>query len=190
MQRTSDEAVARARRHAFRHPAGDSPAGLPHRPDAAGRHLLHRAERGPGHPAGHMWWSVPKGITEFCTWRERTTVYHEGVPGHHLQVAQTMYRSNLLNRWRRIASWVSGHGGAACLAQLRIVRGQNFGEGVHRVGGLPFVACIEPERGEPPDHEATASLCPGSYADIASIGDPVRANRLGRRAEFDVTLSI
>ena len=49
-----------------------------------------------------MWWSVPKGITEFGTWRELTTVYHEGVPGHHLQVAQTVYRSTLLNRWRRL----------------------------------------------------------------------------------------
>ena len=35
---------------------------------------------------GRMWWAVPQGITEFSTWREVTTVYHEGVPGHHLQV--------------------------------------------------------------------------------------------------------
>jgi len=27
---------------------------------------------------GRMWWSVPRGITEFGTWRELTTVYHEG----------------------------------------------------------------------------------------------------------------
>jgi uncharacterized protein (DUF885 family) len=57
-----------------------------------------------------MWWSVPEGVTEFTTWRELTTVYHEGVPGHHLQVAQTAYRRNLLNSWRRLASWTSGHG--------------------------------------------------------------------------------
>jgi len=59
---------------------------------------------------GRMWWSVPAGVMEFATWRELTTVYHEGVPGHHLQVAQTVYRKELLNRWRRLASWVSGHG--------------------------------------------------------------------------------
>ncbi|MGH8961529.1 MAG: DUF885 domain-containing protein [Jatrophihabitantaceae bacterium] len=59
---------------------------------------------------GRMWWAVPAGVTEFSTWRELTTVYHEGVPGHHLQVAQTVYRSALLNRWRRLSSWVSGHG--------------------------------------------------------------------------------
>ncbi|MGD8150190.1 DUF885 domain-containing protein [Ornithinimicrobium sp. Y1694] len=59
---------------------------------------------------GRMWWSVPKGVTTFSTWRELTTVYHEGVPGHHLQIGQTVYRSELLNRWRRMASWTSGHG--------------------------------------------------------------------------------
>jgi len=59
---------------------------------------------------GRMWWSVPAGVSEFSTWRELTTVYHEGVPGHHLQVAQSVECKHLLNRWRRLASWVSGHG--------------------------------------------------------------------------------
>ncbi|MDQ2797574.1 MAG: DUF885 domain-containing protein, partial [Actinomycetota bacterium] len=70
---------------------------------------------------GRMWWSVPKGVTEFGTWRERTTVYHEGVPGHHLQVGQTVYRSNLLNRWRRLASWISGHGEGWALYAERLM---------------------------------------------------------------------
>ena len=39
---------------------------------------------------GRMWWSVPEGVTEFDTWRELTTVYHEGVPGHHLQIGQAV----------------------------------------------------------------------------------------------------
>jgi uncharacterized protein (DUF885 family) len=59
---------------------------------------------------GRMWWAVPQGVDEFSTWREVTTVYHEGVPGHHLQVAQTAYRSDLLNRWQRLMCWCSGHG--------------------------------------------------------------------------------
>lgn len=59
---------------------------------------------------GRMWWSVPPSVNVFNTWRETTTVYHEGVPGHHLQLGQTIFRSELLNRWRRLACWVSGHG--------------------------------------------------------------------------------
>jgi len=58
--------------------------------------------------AGRMWWSVPEGVTEFDTWRELTTVYHEGVPGHHLQLGQAVYNKAQLNAWRRIAG-TSGH---------------------------------------------------------------------------------
>ena len=59
---------------------------------------------------GRMWWSVPRGVTTFSTWRELTTVYHEGVPGHHLQVALATYNRAQLNSWRRLGTWVSGHG--------------------------------------------------------------------------------
>ncbi len=70
---------------------------------------------------GRMWWAVPDGVTAFSTWREVTTVYHEGVPGHHLQVAQTAYRSNLLNRWQRTMCWVSGHGEGWALYAERLM---------------------------------------------------------------------
>jgi len=59
--------------------------------------------------AGRMWWSVPQGVTEFGTWREKTTVYHEGVPGHHLQISQGVYNRGELNTWRRQLSGSSGH---------------------------------------------------------------------------------
>lgn len=58
---------------------------------------------------GRMWWSVPEGVEEFDTWRELTTVYHEGVPGHHLQIAQAVYNRAELNSWRRLMSGTSGH---------------------------------------------------------------------------------
>ena len=70
---------------------------------------------------GRMWWAVPQGVTEFSTWREVTTVYHEGVPGHHLQVAQTAVRSELLNRWQRLLCWVSGHGEGWALYAERLM---------------------------------------------------------------------
>ena len=59
---------------------------------------------------GRMWWSVPEGQTTFSTWRELTTVHHEGVPGHHLQIGQAVYNKEALNSWRRSGVWVSGHG--------------------------------------------------------------------------------
>lgn len=70
---------------------------------------------------GRMWWSVPKGVETFGTWAELSTVYHEGVPGHHLQVAQTTYRAELLNRWRRMLCWVSGHGEGWALYAERLM---------------------------------------------------------------------
>lgn len=59
---------------------------------------------------GRMWWSVPAGEDTFTTWSETTTVFHEGVPGHHLQIATAVYRRELLNSWRRNVCWTSGHG--------------------------------------------------------------------------------
>jgi uncharacterized protein (DUF885 family) len=70
---------------------------------------------------GRMWWAVPAGVEDFSPWREVTTVYHEGVPGHHLQVAQTMLRTDLLNRWQRLACWVSGHGEGWALYAERLM---------------------------------------------------------------------
>ncbi|WP_068399745.1 DUF885 domain-containing protein [Kribbia dieselivorans] len=109
MQRAADEAVARLADSQFDIPepvrriecliAPSQTGGIYYTPPAADFSR-----------PGRMWWSVPQGVTRFTTWRELTTVYHEGVPGHHLQVGQTVYRSALLNRWRRLAAWTSGHG--------------------------------------------------------------------------------
>lgn len=77
---------------------------------------------------GRMWWSVPKGVETFGTWNELSTVYHEGVPGHHLQVAQTTHRAELLNRWRRMLCWVSGHGEGWALYAERLMAELGFME--------------------------------------------------------------
>ncbi len=70
---------------------------------------------------GQMWWAVPEGITDFATWREVTTVFHEGIPGHHLQVGQTAYRRERLNRWQRLMCWVAGHGEGWALYAERLM---------------------------------------------------------------------
>jgi uncharacterized protein (DUF885 family) len=70
---------------------------------------------------GQMWWAVPEGVTEFSTWRETSTVYHEGVPGHHLQIGHALIRRDTLNRWRRLGCWVSGHGEGWALYAERLM---------------------------------------------------------------------
>ena len=70
---------------------------------------------------GQMWWSVPEGVTEFDTWRELTTVYHEGVPGHHLQIGQAVYNKATLNTWRRNAG-TSGHAEGWALYAERLMQ--------------------------------------------------------------------
>ena len=75
---------------------------------------------------GQMWWSVPSGVTEFATWRETTTVYHEGVPGHHLQVGQAVYNRDSLNTWRRQLSGTSGHAEGWALYAERLMAELGF----------------------------------------------------------------
>ncbi|OUM45307.1 DUF885 domain-containing protein [Arthrobacter sedimenti] len=75
---------------------------------------------------GRMWWSVPEGEDSFTTWKETTTVYHEGVPGHHLQIATATYQRALLNPWRRNAIWVSGQGEGWALYAERLMQELGF----------------------------------------------------------------
>jgi uncharacterized protein (DUF885 family) len=70
---------------------------------------------------GRMWWSVPPGVDTFRTWQETTTVFHEGVPGHHLQIGRAVVSSDRLNRWRRMGCWVSGHGEGWALYAERLM---------------------------------------------------------------------
>src|SRR6266567_836411 len=69
---------------------------------------------------GRMWWSVPDGVETFSTWKEVTIVYHEGVPGHHLQISHAMADRESLNRWQRM-SWVAGHGEGWALYAERLM---------------------------------------------------------------------
>ncbi|GAB3131567.1 DUF885 domain-containing protein [Marisediminicola antarctica] len=71
---------------------------------------------------GRMWWSVPEGVTEFNTWRETTTVYHEGVPGHHLQLGQAVFNRAKLNTWRRQLAGTSGHAEGWALYAERLMQ--------------------------------------------------------------------
>ena len=85
---------------------------------------------------GRMWWSVPEGVTEFITWQEKTTVHHEGVPGHHLQIGQAVAQAENLNRWRSLVCWVSGHGEGWALYAERLMDEFGFLNPGERLGML------------------------------------------------------
>jgi uncharacterized protein (DUF885 family) len=70
---------------------------------------------------GTMWFSFTDDHEIYSKWRETTTVFHEGVPGHHLQCAQVVHRADLLNRWQRLLCWVSGHGEGWALYSERLM---------------------------------------------------------------------
>jgi uncharacterized protein (DUF885 family) len=61
-------------------------------------------------------------VEDFCTWKEVSTIHHEGAPGHHLQVAQAVFLRDQLNRWQRLMCWVSGHGEGWALYAERLMQ--------------------------------------------------------------------
>ncbi len=66
-------------------------------------------------------WYPTLGKTRFPLWREVSICYHEGVPGHHLQVAQVLYRKDRLTRFQRLAAFTSGHGEGWALYAERLM---------------------------------------------------------------------
>jgi uncharacterized protein (DUF885 family) len=69
---------------------------------------------------GTMWWSLPADKAEIATWREASTVYHEGVPGHHLQIG-TAVATPGLNRFQRLLCFIDGHGEGWALYAERLM---------------------------------------------------------------------
>lgn len=57
---------------------------------------------------GRCWYPIGDR-TSFPVWGEITTANHEGVPGHHLQIAASMAASDRLSRFQRLY-FSSGHG--------------------------------------------------------------------------------
>ncbi|GAA1640023.1 DUF885 domain-containing protein [Catellatospora bangladeshensis] len=57
---------------------------------------------------GGIWWAVPGGHPEIPVWSHVGTLYHEGLPGHHLQHAITM-TTEQLHPWQRHLCHVHGY---------------------------------------------------------------------------------
>jgi uncharacterized protein (DUF885 family) len=57
---------------------------------------------------GRTWWPLG-GRDRFAVWSELTTVFHEGVPGHHLEAGISRLPGTGLTRFAK-ARYISGHG--------------------------------------------------------------------------------
>ena len=69
---------------------------------------------------GRTWW--PSGTrTRFAKWTDVSTAYHEGVPGHHLQVGAVRCLGETLSRYQRSLTFVSGHGEGWALYAERLM---------------------------------------------------------------------
>ena len=54
-------------------------------------------------------WYPTGGATRFPLWRELSVCYHEGVPGHHLQIGTTRWLGERLSRFQRLLAGTSGY---------------------------------------------------------------------------------
>jgi uncharacterized protein (DUF885 family) len=54
-------------------------------------------------------WYPTLGKTRFPLWGEVSICYHEGVPGHHLQIGQVRFLADTLSRFQRTLAGTSGH---------------------------------------------------------------------------------
>ncbi|MGZ4724540.1 MAG: DUF885 domain-containing protein, partial [Ilumatobacteraceae bacterium] len=68
---------------------------------------------------GQIWHPV-EGKTRFPLYEALSVAYHEGTPGHHLQLAQMMYQARSLTRFQRLA-FISGHGEGWALYAERLM---------------------------------------------------------------------
>jgi uncharacterized protein (DUF885 family) len=57
---------------------------------------------------GGVWWTLPDGVERAHTWRQVSTLHHEGVPGHHLQYAVTLGLPGL-HPWQKSLCHVHGY---------------------------------------------------------------------------------
>jgi uncharacterized protein (DUF885 family) len=69
---------------------------------------------------GSVWWSLaPQG--PYPVFDEVTTTYHEGFPGHHLQVGTQVSLADRLSRLHRLWVWKSGSGEGWALYAERLM---------------------------------------------------------------------
>lgn len=85
---------------------------------------------------GRLWWSI-EGLGPFSTWRDHTRIYHEGFPGHHLQVGSVIANRERLTTFQRLCGQVAAHGeGWAVYAERLMDEAGQFEDAGYRFGLL------------------------------------------------------
>ncbi|MGI5201146.1 DUF885 domain-containing protein [Spirillospora sp. CA-108201] len=86
---------------------------------------------------GTVWWTVEDPSAEIVTWTVPTTMFHEGVPGHHLQLGVTTLNRGL-NRFQRVSSELHpGHcEGWGLYAERLMDELGHYRDPAHRLGML------------------------------------------------------
>ena len=71
--------------------------------------------------AGSVWYAKPTDTSVYPLFDEVTTAYHEGFPGHHLQIGVQMCLGDELTRAHRLAVWYDGYGEGWALYAERLM---------------------------------------------------------------------
>lgn len=66
-------------------------------------------------------WYAPGSRVRIPHWQEVSTAYHEGFPGHHLQVATSVMNIETTSRFHRLCVWYSGSGEGWALYAERLM---------------------------------------------------------------------
>jgi uncharacterized protein (DUF885 family) len=70
---------------------------------------------------GSVWYSLDERV-QVPLWQEVSTAFHEGFPGHHLQVGTAMLNAANLDRAHRLLIWYSGYGEGWALYAERLMQ--------------------------------------------------------------------
>jgi len=85
---------------------------------------------------GEVWYCYPPEQTTFPLYDEISTAYHEGFPGHHLQIGLVACYSDLLTRFHRKVVWTSGSGEGWALYAEQLMKDLGYLEKPDYVMGL------------------------------------------------------
>lgn len=85
---------------------------------------------------GGIWYAMATEDGPVPLYQEVSTAYHEGFPGHHLQVALVMSHAERLSRFHRLVIWYSGYGEGWALYAERLMHELGYFEEPDYVFGM------------------------------------------------------